>query len=476
MIRPLIIGSGPAGVSAAQTLIENSALIERASGQTFKPIMLSEAAHAGGQGLRKLNAQMNFDPQKLYKNENQKYQKFHSQAELVTKQIDYRPLTTVWSLYEGTAFIENHGQTDELPYSHVIIATGATDKIMPVKGWTLPGVYSLGGSQVALKDQGSFIGRKVVFAGSSPLLLLAALQYHRLGAKDLVVLDTTSLRAKLRGLSGLGHSIKTSLQGARYLAELKLAGIPVLNGVTIDEICGDDHVSAIHFRDRKGHRKVIDCDAVALGYGLRAETQLAELAGCNFFYDADFRQWLPVTDNDGRGAVGVYLAGDSASIGGADCAIQSGKLAALALLEDIMVQNNLVLQPNELSQLQQQKRSVAKEVIRYRNFQRNLAKIFHWPSENTANISDDTIICRCENVTAGEIRNNIAREVGPVEVNRVKAITRCGMGRCQGRFCGLAVAEITAQASNRPIETVGRLRAQAPVKPLNVGTAQGARP
>ena len=472
MIHPLIIGSGPAGISAAQTLVDNSKLIEQLTGQVVKPVVLTEAAFPGGQGLRRLNPQMGFGPRKLYKNEEAKYRNFHGNADALIDQIDYRPLTTVWSLYEGTAFIESAGEVDELPYSHVIIATGATDKIMPVKGWTLPGVYSLGGSQVALKDQGSFIGRKVVFAGSSPLLLLAALQYHRLGAKNIVVLDTTPFRAKLSALPGLRHSLKTAWQGARYMTELKSAGIPIHSGVALEEVRGKTHVESLVFRDRKGRIQTLDCDAVALGYGLRAETQLAELAGCRFEFENDFRQWLPVTDTDGRGAKGIYLAGDGASIGGADCAIQSGKLAALAMLEDIATEASVMMPQAERAGLQIEKRQTQGAVRQYRAFQRNLARIFCWPVDNVSSISDDTVVCRCEGVSAGEIRQSIAKEVGPVEVNRVKAITRCGMGRCQGRFCGLALAEITSQASGRSIEDVGRLRAQAPVKPLNVGAAR----
>lgn len=471
MINPLIIGSGPAGISAAQTLIDFSKLIEDATGQVIKPVMLSEAPFPGGQGLRRLNAHMQFNPQKLYRNEEAKYRNFHAAADITIEQIDYRPLTTVWSLYEGTAFVECAGNVDEIPYSHVIIATGATDKIMPIKGWTLPGVYSLGGSQVALKDQGSFIGRKVVFAGSSPLLLLAALQYHRMGASDIMVLDTTPLRTKLGALTGLRHSHTTALQGVRYTAELKRAGVPVYNGVTLDQIRGKTHVEELLFRDRSGTSHTVNCDAVALGYGLRAETQLAELAGCRFEFDSNFRQWLPVTDTDGRGGKGVYLAGDGASIGGADCAIHSGKLAALAMLEDIAAHANIFVQPDELKHLLKTKQKAAREVARYRTFQHALARIFRWPVDKVATITDDTVVCRCEGISAGEIRQSIKREVGPIEVNRVKAITRCGMGRCQGRFCGLALAEITSNSTGLAIEKVGRLRAQAPVKPLNIGAA-----
>lgn len=110
MIHPLIIGSGPAGVSAAQTIVDNAKLIEHLTGQVVKPVMLSEAAFPGGQGLRRLNPQMGFEPRKLYRNEEAKYRNFHGNADALIGQIDYRPRTTVWSLYEGTAFVESAGE------------------------------------------------------------------------------------------------------------------------------------------------------------------------------------------------------------------------------------------------------------------------------------------------------------------------------------------------------------------------------
>src|SRR5436305_10480398 len=107
-----------------------------------------------------------------------------------------------------------------------------------------------------------------------------------------------------------------------------------------------------------------------------------------------------------------------------------------------------------------------RKVARLRRFQRGLARAFAWPVDAIHDVDDQTIVCRCEGVTAAELRVSIRANFGPTEVNRLKAITRCGMGRCQGRFCGLAAAELTAHALNVPLETVGRLRAQPPIKPI----------
>jgi NAD(P)H-nitrite reductase large subunit len=107
-----------------------------------------------------------------------------------------------------------------------------------------------------------------------------------------------------------------------------------------------------------------------------------------------------------------------------------------------------------------------RQVTRLRRFQRGLARAFAWPSDLMRDLPDSVMVCRCEGILAGELRAAIRAEFGPTELNRLKAITRCGMGRCQGRFCGLAAAELTAQVLGVPLESVGRLRMQPPVKPL----------
>jgi NAD(P)H-nitrite reductase large subunit len=110
-----------------------------------------------------------------------------------------------------------------------------------------------------------------------------------------------------------------------------------------------------------------------------------------------------------------------------------------------------------------------REVARLRRFQRGLARAFAWPVDAIGDVDDHTMVCRCEGITAGELRASLRADFGPTEVNRLKAITRCGMGRCQGRFCGLAAAELTAHELNISLEAVGRLRGQPPVKPLPLG-------
>jgi len=202
---------------------------------------------------------------------------------------------------------------------------------------------------------------------------------------------------------------------------------------------------------------VIACDAVGLGHGLRSETQLADLARCDFAFDDIARQWLPVTDRDGRASTpGVYLAGDGARILGADAAELAGRLAACATLRDL----GLPVEDAELDGL----RAALAPMVRFRQ---GLDTAFPWPAHFAAALVDEAIVCRCECITAGELRA-VARDKGAPELNRAKAFSRLGMGRCQGRMCGPAGAEILADALGVALPEVGRLRGQGPVKPLPV--------
>ncbi|MEC3908965.1 NAD(P)/FAD-dependent oxidoreductase [Sphingobium sp. CR2-8] len=346
-----------------------------------------------------------------------------------------------------------------MPFDALLLCTGATDRLMPVKGWQYAGAYSLGGAQVALKSQAVSIGRRVVFLGSGPLLYLVASQYAEAGADVAAVLDTVPFSARVRALPDLLAMPSVLWNGVALTRTLTRAGVAVHHGVTPIEIMGDADagVGGIRFRTGSGKVETIACDAVAMGHHLRPETQLADLARCDFAFDPGTRQWLPQRDGDGRSSVaGIYLAGDGAKILGARSAEASGRLAALAALADL----GLPIDKGEMT-------SLRGDVATYAKFARGLATAFPWPAAQASALPDDAILCRCEGVSAGDLRA-VMRETGAKEANRAKAFSRVGMGRCQGRYCGLAAAELIAAESGVPVEQVGRLRGQAPVKPLPI--------
>lgn len=455
MSRIVIIGAGPAGIAAAEVLCARG----------YRPILIDEGQRAGGQGYRQPSAGLRLDMPRLMGSEAGKYDALHARFGRIQGRIDYRPRTLVWAIDGATLHLVCDGRVDVVEADTLLLATGAMDRVAPLPGWTLPGVFTLGGAQVALKDQGCLIGHRVAFLGSSPLMLLAAQQYREMGGEVVVVADTTPWGAKAAALPQMLRAPRTLLRGLGYMAGALRAGTPLLHGVTPLAIEGDGHVEGVRLREASGRERRFACDAVALGHGLKPETQLADLAGAAFGYDDDFRLFLPKTDGFGRSRRGLYLAGDGATIGGADAAEASGALAAHAILTDLGVAQDVgAIRP------------LARKVARLRGFQRGLARAFAWPVAQIRAKPDDTVLCRCENVTIGAVRQVMGQALGPVEVNRVKAMTRCGMGRCQGRVCGPALQEIVAGLAGQDGAAAGRLRGQAPVKPIALSAAADPAP
>jgi NADPH-dependent 2,4-dienoyl-CoA reductase/sulfur reductase-like enzyme len=333
--------------------------------------------------------------------------------------------------------------------------------LLPVPGWQRAGCYSLGAAQIALKAQACAIGSRTVFLGSGPLLYLAATQYLQAGASVAAVLDTAPSFKPWSAVSGLLARPQLAWRGLAMMRALRRAGVPLLQGVQPLGIDGDEQrgVTAVRVRTARGVERRFEADAVALGWHLRAETQLADLARCEFSFEPQSRQWLPRIDADGRSSVeGVYLAGDGARILGADGAEAAGRLAALTALADLGHRAGAERYRKESAQLRRSLRAMDR-------FRAGVVQAFPWPHQHAAALPDDAVVCRCETITAGELRRCV-HELGSCEVNRAKAFSRVGMGRCQGRYCGHAGAEIVAAAAGVPIESVGRLRSQAPVKPL----------
>ncbi|MCA5972160.1 MULTISPECIES: NAD(P)/FAD-dependent oxidoreductase [Pseudomonas] len=441
-----IVGAGPAGIRAAQTLLAHG----------IKACLIDEGLRGGGQVYRRQPDNFQRSAKALYGFESAKAVAVHNALDTLAAQIDYRPQTLVWNAEDHQLDTLQNGTAATLDFSHLIVATGATDRILPVPGWTLPGVYSLGAAQIALKYQGCAIGQRVVFCGTGPLLYLVAYQYAKAGAKVLAVLDSAPFSAQCKALPALLGQPATLAKGMYYRAWLSAHGIPVYQGAQLTRIDGEKRVGGIQWQ-RNGKSGHLACDAVAFAHALRSETQLADLLSCEFAWSALNRAWLPTRDDCGRSSVsGIYLAGDGAGIMGADAAEMAGELAALGLLQDIGV----VADTARIDTL----KTALRRIERFRH---GLETAFPFPEDWAAKVADDTLVCRCEEVSAGEIRSAV--QDGHWEINRVKAMCRVGMGRCQGRMCGLAAAEIIARESGRSVEHVGRLRGQAPIKPLPFG-------
>ena len=448
--RILIVGAGPAGTRAAETLVAHG----------LRPVVVDEGQESGGQIYRREPPAFSRKGRDLYGFEALKAARMHRVFDALKERIDYRPATLVWNLSRDDAWLAGPRGPERLSYDAILLASGAMDRVIPFAGWTLPGVYTLGGAQVALKYQACLVGKRTLFMGTGPLLYLVAYQYARHGGEVRGVLDTARLGQGIAALPKLASGGRTLLKGLYYHARLHSRGVPMRSGILPLAAEGGAALEGFRYRDAKGRERRIACDALAFGFGLRSETQLADLLGCDFRFDPLNRQWLPEIDADGRASVErVYLAGDGAGATGADAAELRGELAALALVKD----HGGEVDERHMARLR-------RGLSRLTRFREGLEAAFPFPRHLAGGISDETILCRCEAVRAGELRA-AARELGADEINRIKAFTRLGMGRCQGRVCGAAAVEVLAHCLGREVSALGRLRGQAPVKPLSIAQA-----
>ena len=446
--RIVIVGAGPAGIRAAEVLARHR----------LRPILIDEGPKSGGQIYRQPPDAFHRSAKALYGFEAGKATALIGGLERLRNRLDYRPSTLAWNIWNREVLTLREGKVESIPFDVLLLATGAMDRVVPIPGWTLPGVFSLGGAQIALKYQGAAIGRRTVFLGTGPLLYLAAYQYAKAGAEVAAVLDTSPAWMKRDALGRLMAGGRTLAKGLYYYAWLRARRIPVREGIVPAAILGD-RASGVTGFAYHGERAelTIDCDAVALGFGLKAETQLADLAGCRFYFDTLTRQWLPERDEEGESSVpGIFLAGDGAAIGGADVAELWGERVGLVIAERCGRRSST-----------SRRRAIDRALERQARFRLALEEAFPFPAELAQALPDDVLLCRCEAVTVGALRAAV-ETWGVREINRLKALTRIGMGRCQGRLCAAVAAEILAQRTGVVVEAVGRLRGQPPVKPIPI--------
>jgi NADPH-dependent 2,4-dienoyl-CoA reductase/sulfur reductase-like enzyme len=444
-----VIGAGPAGMAAAAT----------AAGHGASVLLVDEQGSPGGQIYRAITRQ-NLKDQTILGPE------YYAGRELATEfeasGIEYCPSTAVWQVsQEREIGISAHGTANILKADQVIIATGAQERPFPVPGWTLPGVMGAGAAQVLLKSGGVTLP-DAVFVGTGPLLYLVAHQYLRAGIPIKAILDTTPQGNTLRALahipSALGD-LASLFKGRRWISQLRAAGIPFIKQVEDIRCTGTDAVEAIEYR--QGSQWIrIDTQNVLLHQGVVPNVNLAMATGCDHIWNDAQLCWHAKTDGWSHSSIdGIFVTGDGAGINGAKSAEHSGRLAALGALHRCGL-----IDTARRDRLATPVRRALTRETRIRPFLDALfrpAQNFRVPADN------QTIVCRCEEVTAGAIREAV--DLGCLGPNQLKSFTRTGMGPCQARMCGLTALEIIANSRNVNPSDVGAMRLRSPVKPLLLG-------
>lgn len=382
----------------------------------------------------------------------------------------YYPESIIWVIKPNRELgILSGGDLRYVKAERILIATGAMERAVPFAGWTLPGVMTAGAGQVTLKSSGLAPVGKTVIAGKGPLLWLAAWQYRRAGVALEAVLDFSRPRDYLRALPHLPMAALAGPylgKGLAMMREVRAAGIPVFSRVSELRAHGTDRVKSIEFRTGS-RRRTADVDLLLVHFGVVPRTDLTMSIRARHQWDAGQACWRPSTDEWGNTDVeAVQVLGDAAGIDGAAAAEMAGRIASLEAMR--------ALGRIDTADRDRMAARYAKALRRDRWVRPFLEALFQPPDPMASWLPDDLVVCRCEEVTAGDIR--AATAMGCKGANEVKYATRCGMGPCQGRQCGLTVSRIIAHTSGRSMEDVGALRIRPPVKPITMGQLAAMAP
>lgn len=453
----IVIGGGPAGLSAAATVAEQGcsvALIDeqkKPGGQIYRNMAQQEPGH-----IVRLGPDYAYGKWVL--------QRFEQSGAVFLSE------TRVWMINAQKEIgISHQGTGKILKVKHIIIASGAMERPVPFPGWTLPGVMNAGAAQILFKAQQVVPDNTTVLAGMGPLLLLLACQYLRAGVKIQALLDLTPQANRWRATPHLPKALfahQYLMKGLKYEYELFKAGIKVKRNVKNIKALGDAALQQVEFQVGSKTR-VLDTEHLFVHFGIIPVNQLTQVAGCRHTWHEAQQCWLPIKDEWGQTSVsGIFVAGDAATIAGALSAEYAGSLAGL--------QSAFFLSAIHQSQRDKLAAPIKKwlqEDARIRPF---LQAYFRIPDAMQVPGTDQTVVCRCEEVTAGEVKSAIA--AGHTDANQVKFATRCGMGPCQGRQCSQSVNYLLAKETGQAMPALSPFRSRPPCNRLSLSELASLHP
>ncbi len=442
----VVVGSGPAGMAAASEAVSLGLSVS----------VLDEQPDIGGQIYRRVEKA----PRNLLGILGPDYSAGKRLAdEFRNSGSNYIGGATVWNVTtEGVVDYVVDGHAAQVAGRYVLLASGAMERPFPIEGWTLPGVMGAGAGQIMLKGAGALPKDPVVMAGCGPLLYLLAWQYIRAGAQIAAVVDTTPRGAYLQALRHTAGALagwRDLAKGLKLLSAIRRAGVRVYSAASRLKVEGSTRAEGLRF-EVQGSTKTIPASLVLLHQGVVPNTQLSWSTGSNHTWDNDQLCWRPVTDDSGRiGDTNLYIAGDSRGIVGANASAVQGRLAALSIAGNLGFS------------VQMRRKDRLKAELRKFTAIRPFLDTLYRPQDENRIPPDHVVVCRCEEVSAGQIRKYV--QLGCLGPNQTKAFGRCGMGPCQGRLCGLTVTEIISEARAVEPSEVGYYRVRSPIKPILLG-------
>lgn len=462
----LVLGGGPAGLAAAAAAAEAGADV----------VLVDERGKLGGQYFKQPAEQLTVDEQRLDAQ--------YREGRALVRRVERSGVTVLKGAAVWAAFAPDYllaaGQDQRwvLRPRRLVLATGAYERGVPMPGWTLPGVMTTGAAQTLLRSTQVAPGSRVLISGNGPLNMQVAAELTRAGVTVVMLTELADVRRPAAAAAGLRMALSAPglvRDGARYLATLARARVPVLQGAAVVRVEGDGRVQCATVaridadgRPVPGTERQVEVDAVCVGFGFLPSNEVARSLGCRHTFD-DSRGCLTVVHlPDGRTSVeGVRVIGDSAAVAGARVAQAVGVLAGAAAAKE----SGRVLPPA----LQDEVAAAERLRRRHERFQSALRQVYRAPVLVDQLAEPETVACRCESLSLAQVTEAVDASMG--SAGALKRVTRAGMGKCQGRYCGPLLTTLVARRSGRPVDEFGGFAPQVPYKPTPISlVAEAAGP
>lgn len=445
----IIVGAGPAGMSAA--------IAARRAG--LDVLVVDDQPAPGGQiwrGVESATAQAQADVLGA------DYMKGASVVRAFRQSgASYEPQTQVWQIEPDLhVMMSRAGTVRAVRARAVLLAVGAQERPVPFPGWTLPGVMTVGAAQILLKTSAQVPAEPVWIAGNGPLPLLYAAQLIKAGGRIAGILDTTPpvpyADAFFKLAPAMASGARDLLKGLRWLAAR--ARLRVVRRVSRIEAFGTDALEGVRYATSGGAEGSVAARVLLVHEGLVPSIHPTLALRCGHQWHADQSCFGPVVDEWGETTLpNLFVAGDGRRIGGAAVACLAGELAGLRIAQRLGRLDDDAL----VARARRPRRELAKALAL-----RPFLDTVYRPRPETLMPPDNTIACRCEEVSVAAIR---AQAIGGQGPNQVKASTRAGMGPCQGRQCAYTIANILARCEGRDVADLGLFRARPPFRPVTLG-------
>lgn len=441
----VVVGAGPAGVGAA---LESSAC-------GLTTLLVDEEAAAGGQVYRAPRVDDKGDGAKL-------------RAAMAASRVARRFNRRVWTIEPGFAVSMLGPEGNETVQAKaLILATGAQERVVPVDGWTLPGVIGLAAATTLLKSQLVLPGVRTVVAGRGPLLAFVAATILEQGGEVAAVIDANPRSAWLRAVPSMLARADLLAQGALWTAQIAARRVPMFFNSAIVSMHGDERVRRVDVAKLgKDGRPVASatssfaCDTVCYGHGLLPATEATRLLGATHRFAADRGGWTVAVDDDQATSIAnLYACGDGAGILGVAAAEPRGRIAALAAARDLGAIDEATFEARS--------RAPRRALARAQRFGATMASMIGPMRHQMALASATTTICRCEGLDRATLETAI--DQGAASLDTLKASTRCGMGPCGGRFCTESAALLLAERTGRSQDQIALAAARPPLRPVPLG-------